>query len=94
MKAKIYKIKLLEWQEHIDEDEKSYYAETPFGRYTVTQVTDEESYRFNECLWGYCFDEYYDESKTTCASISEGKSLAEKHWLAGIGGALIEVKKK
>jgi len=92
MIKKIYKIKPLEWIESTNELEKSFTASTPFGRYFVTQNIDQEDYEYNECYWGYCFDEYHDEDRSSCSSIAEGKKIAQKHWIERIGGALLEIK--
>lgn len=50
-------------------------AQTPFGNYTVLR-------RASDWVWGYCFDEYYDEDMFGCESADEGKRLAWENWVS------------
>lgn len=62
----------LSWGPDQDGD-MSYAAGTPFGSYSVNT-------RDGRWEWRYCFDEYYDEYEGECASLDEGKALAQANW--------------
>ena len=57
-------------------------AQTPFGSYYVRS----EEYR--GIVWGYCFDEYYDEDSFSCESYEDGMSQAWADWVKRISPAL------
>lgn len=71
----------LEWSERRDGCVE---AVTPFGSYRV-EPADREIGILSP-RWSYCFDEYYDEGQFECASVDEGKALAQAHWDERVGG--------
>lgn len=82
-----YRIKPLEWDERMVGS--SYYAtaSTPFGLYSI----DESE---GDCVWRYCFDEYYDEDTFVCDSISDAKLAAQRHWLERVEPMLEKVTRQ
>jgi hypothetical protein len=60
-------------------------AATPFGSYEITKSSE-------GLHWGYCFDEYYDEDRFPCDSVTDGKKAAWQNWVERIGAALEQVE--
>ena len=75
-KAEAVTVKPLEWKLSwgpYDDGDECHTAFTPFGSYSVKRID-------GEWVWGFCFDEYYDEDEFDCADIKDGKRSAEAHW--------------
>ena len=82
-----YKIKPLEWEDPYG-DGDYIQANTSFGSYHV---------RFDEDLgwmWGYNFDDYYDEGESTCKSLEDGKQKAWEDWISRLEKCLIKQNAK
>ena len=62
----------LEWDE-IDSEWQT--AKTPFGIYWVKVNFEKTGW-----VWGYCFDDYYDEEEHECDGAEQGRMLANEHW--------------
>lgn len=99
-KPKIYKIRPLSWEGEKPEwilDEAGstsafggdsvggYSAYTAFGSYSVQYSC------YGKPVWGYCFDEYYDEANYECDSIEECLAAAEANWQERLCSALEEI---
>lgn len=75
-KAEAGAVKPLEWKLSwgpYDDGDECHTAFTPFGSYSVKRID-------GGWVWGFCFDEYYDEDEFDCADIEDGKRSAEAHW--------------
>ena len=85
-----YTIKPLKWSRHFDECSQRFSARTTFGSFFVERLREDydESKRWQEWKWGYCFDEYYDEAYATCDSAEEGKKMAFDLWESRLKEAL------
>lgn len=88
--ALTWKIAPLKWERSFQDWMQQYSASTPFGSYTVKRTREgcEDSGPWESWRWGYCFDEYYDENESDCATAAEGKELAGLHWINRLSGAL------
>ena len=65
-----YRIKPLEWTTNAYGD---FYANSR-ACYKVEKTSADQ------IMWGYCWDEYYDEAQYECESYEEGKQKAEEHY--------------
>lgn len=75
MKIDYFTIKPLEWDDFLQ-------AETPFGNYNI------DTYDSGKVTWRWCFQEHYDEGKSSAGSVEEAKTAAFKHWTNRIKGGL------
>jgi hypothetical protein len=71
-------------------------ADTRFGSYTVGRCREDfdGTGPWGDWYWEYCFDDYYDESRSSCDSLEGGKQQCESHWLKTLveGGVIEAVK--
>ena len=65
-----YRIKPLEWTTNAYGD---FYANSR-ACYKVEKTSADQ------IMWGYCWDEYYDEAQYECESYEEGKQKAEEQY--------------
>lgn len=78
-------LKPLKWEATRDGD---FTADTVLGSFSVTQDIDwDEDKPLGTWKWGYCFDEYYDESSTECDGPEDGKQKAEAYYRERIAPA-------
>jgi hypothetical protein len=89
----LFAIRPLEWLGGTQDWQERYEARVPMGSYYVERPKEdcEPTGEWGGWKWGYCFDEYYDEMQTDCASLEEGKRLAWEEWQKRIMPALVSV---
>jgi hypothetical protein len=87
---KVYSIRPLRWRRNFTYWQQEYRADTPFVGSPVARTRENymEKGPWGKWSWGYCFQEYHDESYGPCASAIEGKALAQAHWEERLSSAL------
>lgn len=86
----LFTIRPLKWASDKSAYMETHRAEVPMGRYTVERNREEfdESKPWEPWRWTFLFDEYYDEGREECKTLSEGKQKAFAHWISRITPAL------
>lgn len=99
MSEQLYRIKPLEWEGNDPKLEgDKVRVTTIFGSMYVgyTMLPHEGEYYLpgEHWVWGYCFDEYYDEAEHDCDSLEDGKAKAEAHYRERLLAALEPVEQE